>query len=63
MSVAPQPLDSARLARALDRLAAHCELAVSRTAMIEERRVSVRARLEEELGPKLARVLLSGLAA
>jgi hypothetical protein len=31
--------------------------------VIEQKRVSVRARLEEELGPDLTRVLLTGLAA
>jgi hypothetical protein len=31
--------------------------------VIEQKRVSVRARLEQELGPELTHVLLSGLAA
>jgi hypothetical protein len=63
MTAAPQPSDIARLERALDRLAAHCELAALRATKIEERRVTVRARLEQELGPELASVLLAGLAA
>ena len=52
---------SARSRRALDRLAAHCELSAKREAAIEERRAQVRARLEHELGPELARTLLEGL--
>jgi hypothetical protein len=56
------PLDTARLERALDRLADHCELTARRAARIEERRVVVRARLELELGPELARTLVRGLA-
>ena len=63
MSAVPQHTDAARLDRALDRLLAHCELAARRSELIEEKRVSVRTRLEQELGPDLARVLLSGLAA
>jgi hypothetical protein len=55
-------LDSAHLERALDRLAEHCELTARRHASIEERRPVVRARLERELGPELARTLLRGLA-
>jgi hypothetical protein len=54
--------DPARLERALDRLAEHCELAARRTEEIEERRAAVRARLEHELGSDLTRMLLSGLA-
>ena len=42
---------------------AHCELAARRAELIEQKRVSVRARLEQELGPELTHVLLSGLAA
>ena len=61
MSAAPQPLDPTRLERALDRLSEHCELAGRRAALIEERRVAVRARLEQELGPKLTGTLLGGL--
>jgi hypothetical protein len=60
MSAAPQ--NSARIERALDRLADHCELTARRHARIEERRVVVRQRLEQELGPELARTLLRGLA-
>lgn len=63
MSVAPPPFDSARLERALDRLAVHCDLAVRRSAQIEQRRASVRERLEEELGSELTQKLLVGLAA
>jgi len=55
----PEPV---RSRRALDRLAEHCELSVKRAAAIEERRNQVRARLEHELGPELARTLLAGLA-
>jgi hypothetical protein len=62
MSVAPQQMDSARLERALDRLAAHCDLAARRSAAIADRRLTVRARLERELGPELTRVLLTGLS-
>ena len=63
MSAAPQNTDAARRERALDRLAAHCELAARRSTVIEEKRASVRARLERELGPELTSVLLAGLAA
>jgi hypothetical protein len=62
MSAAPQNRDAARLERALDRLAEHCELNARRAAEIEERRAIVRARLEHELGSELTRVLLAGLA-
>jgi hypothetical protein len=61
MSAAPQPLDSGRRERALDRLFEHCELAGRRAAFIEERRVAVRARLEEELGAELTGKLLGSL--
>jgi hypothetical protein len=54
--------DDARLDRALDRLAEHCELTARRAAAIEERRVVVRAQLEHELGSELTRKLLIGLA-
>jgi hypothetical protein len=54
--------DPARLDRALDRLAEHCELTARRDAAIEERRAAVRARLEHELGSELTRRLLAGLA-
>jgi len=56
------PLDPARMERALDRLAEHCELTASRQSRIEVRRMAVVARLERELGTDLARVLLRGLA-
>jgi len=59
----PQHTDAARLDRALDRLLAHCELATRRAELLEQKRTSVRAQLEQELGPELTRVLLSGLAA
>jgi hypothetical protein len=62
MSAVPQHVDAARLDRALDRLAAHCELAAWRAGLIEQKRVVVRTRLEEELGPELTRMLLTGLA-
>jgi hypothetical protein len=58
----PQNDDPARLDRALDRLAEHCELNARRTAVIEERRAAIRARLEHELGSELTRRLLAGLA-
>jgi hypothetical protein len=62
MSALPPPhTDSARLERALDRLAAHCELAALRSEQFEQRRVSVQARLEQELGAELASRLLTGL--
>jgi hypothetical protein len=56
------PLNPARLERALDRLAAHCELTARRQSRIEERRMAIQARLELELGSDLARILLRGLA-
>jgi len=62
MSVAPQPIDPARLGRALDRLAAHCEVAGRMSRHVESRRPQVRAQLERELGPELTQKLLSGLA-
>jgi hypothetical protein len=62
MSAAPHEFDAARYDRALDRLAAHCELAAKRNAAIEERRAVVRARLEHKLGSELTRRLLAGLA-
>jgi hypothetical protein len=61
MSAAPQPLDPDRIDRALDRISEHCELVGRMTELIEDRRVVVRARLEQELGPELTRVLLAGL--
>jgi hypothetical protein len=54
--------DPARIQRALDRLAEHCELTVRRHARIEERRAVVRAQLEHALGSELTRTLLTGLA-
>jgi hypothetical protein len=63
MSVAPEHLDPARLDRALDRLAAHCEVVGRMTRHVEERRPQVRAQLERELGPELTRKLLAGLSA
>jgi hypothetical protein len=62
MRAAPHNFESARLQRALDRLADHCELTARRFAAIEDRRIIVRARLELELGPDLTRTLLAGLA-
>jgi hypothetical protein len=56
-------VDPARLDRALDRLAEHCEAISRMNLRIEERRCQVRARLERELGPELARTLLSSLVA
>jgi hypothetical protein len=63
MYAAPEPLDSARVDRALDRLWEHCDVVSRLTAHVEERRPIVRERLEQELGPELTRVLLRGLAA
>jgi len=63
MSCAPEPLDPLRRDRALDRLFEHCELAGQRARRIEERRVAVRARLEQELGPELTGKLLGSLTA
>ena len=60
---APQPLDAARLDRALERIAEHCEVVACLTASVEERRPVVRERLERELGPELTRLLLTGLSA
>jgi hypothetical protein len=62
MSVAPQPMDPARLDRALDRLAAHCEVVGLMTPQIEEGRSQVRAQLELELGTELTQKLLAGLS-
>jgi hypothetical protein len=59
----PEPVDPARVDRALDRLAEHCDVVARLTAHLEERRPVVRERLEQELGPELTRVLLRGLAA
>ena len=61
MSAAPEPVDAARLERAFVRLQGHCEL-VGRMTADDSRRAAVRKRLEEELGPELSRVLLSGLS-
>jgi hypothetical protein len=61
--LAPEPMDAARLDRALDRLAEHCEAIGRMTTAIEERRPEVRAELERELGPELARTPLAGLVA
>jgi hypothetical protein len=55
-------LDRARMERALDRLAEHCELTARRQSRIDERRAAVRACLEHELGTELAHTLLRGLA-
>jgi hypothetical protein len=62
-NVYAQPMDPARIDRALDRLAEHCEVVARMTAQVEERRPVVRERLEQELGPELAQMLLFGLAA
>lgn len=62
MGVAPEHLDPARLDRALDRLAAHCEVVGRMTRHVEERRPHVRAQLERELGPELTQKLLAGLS-
>jgi hypothetical protein len=56
-------MDPARLDRALDRLAEQCEVVARMTATVEDRRPLVRARLEQELGPELTRMLLTGLVA
>jgi hypothetical protein len=62
MNAAPQPLDPARRERALDRLHEHT-LLVGRLTADGRRRDAVRLRLEHELGPELARLLISGLSA
>ena len=62
MCAAPEPVDAARQQRAIVRLQEACEIVGRRTVAIEKRRVEVRERLEQELGPELARKLLSGLA-
>jgi hypothetical protein len=49
--------------RALDRLADHCEVVARLTAHVDERRLVVRERLEQELGPELTKRLLTGLVA
>jgi hypothetical protein len=49
--------------RALDRLADHCEVVARLTAHVDERRLVVRERLEQELGAELTQRLLSGLVA
>ena len=63
MNAAPQPHDAARLDRALDRLAEHCEVVARMTARVEDRRPFVRERLEEQLGVELTERLLVGLRA
>jgi hypothetical protein len=63
MGVPPEPRDTGRIDRALDRLAEHCDAIGRMTAALEERRPQVRAQLESELGPELTRTLLAGLAA
>jgi hypothetical protein len=63
VDVAPQSLDAARMERALDRLADHCEVVARLTAHVDERRLVVRERLEQELGAELTQRLLSGLVA
>lgn len=63
VDVAPQSLDAARMERALDRLADHCEMVARRTAQVDERRLVVRERLEQELGAELTQRLLTGLVA
>jgi hypothetical protein len=63
VDVAPQSVDAARMERALDRLADHCEVVARLTAHVDERRLVVRERLEQELGAELTQRLLSGLVA
>jgi hypothetical protein len=63
VDVAPQSLDAARMERALDRLADHCEVVARLTAHVDERRLVVRERLEQELGAELTQRLLTGLVA
>jgi hypothetical protein len=60
VDVAPEP-DAARLERALDRLADHCEVVSRLTAHVDERRLAVRERLEQELGAELTQRLITGL--
>jgi hypothetical protein len=61
VSATPHQMGSARLDRALDRLADHCEAVTRMMDAIEDRRPVVLAQLEQELGPELTRVLLTGL--
>jgi hypothetical protein len=61
MNAAPQPMDAARLERALDRLHEHTML-VGRMTADGGRRAAVRIRLEHELGPELTRLLITGLS-
>jgi hypothetical protein len=56
-------MNEARLDRALEHLAEHCEAIGRVTAASEERRPQVRAQVERELGPELTPTLLAGLAA
>jgi hypothetical protein len=63
MRAGREPMNEARLDRALDHLAEHCEVIGRVTAASEERRPQARAQLERELGPELTRTLLAGLAA
>ena len=62
MTADPDDMDTERFERALDRLAAHCELTARRSAAIEQRRTVVLAQLERKLGAELTRTLLTGLA-
>jgi len=62
VNAAPDPFDPARLDRALDRIAEHCEVVARLTARVEERRPVVRKQLEQELGLELTNKLLAGLA-
>ncbi len=59
MSAAPDWTELARVDRGLDRLLTHYELFGRLTA--DSERLPARKRLERELGPKLARRLLTGL--
>ena len=60
MSAAPASFDPLRAQRGLDRLLGHFVLVGRMTANAE--RVGVQKRLERELGPELARRLVSGLS-
>jgi hypothetical protein len=63
VNVGSQSVDTARLERALDRLADHCEVVARMTAHVDDHRAVVRARLEQALGSELTERLLVGLRA
>jgi hypothetical protein len=60
MTAAAESIEPDRLDRAFLRLQAHCEL-VGRLTDVDDPRPSARVRLERELGPDLARLLVAAL--